>query len=122
MKLSDLSMREYLAIEFIPAFMRHSAALGTSEENIADNTIRYGFLYADAFLRAVGRQDARVKHAEDRAEKAETAVSVMLGMNGYDFHAKIALKEIWEFLGVANQTAAMEKLHDWHDELRMHQS
>lgn len=111
MKLSEISYREYLAIEFLPAFMRYQSTLGQSENEIAERTARYAFLYADAFLRVAGRENDRVAHAEARAEKAETSVAVMLGMNGEkDFHARVALKEIWELLGVDNQTDAMEKL------------
>ena len=109
MKLSELSYREYLAIEFLPAFVRHSAALGQTEAEIAENTARYAFVYADAFLRVVGREDHRLATAYMNEKRANEQVSLLLNMNG-DFAPRVALLEIWETLGVTHQTAAMEKL------------
>lgn len=111
MKLSELSYREYLAIEFLPAFMRHYSALGGSEDEIAENTARYAFRYADAFLRVVGKEYDKVTSAERRAERAEAQTALLLNMNeDGNSSARIALLQIWEFLGVTNQTEAMEAL------------
>lgn len=110
MKLSELSYREYLAIEFLPAFMRHSAALGQTEAEIAENTARYAFVYADAFLRVVDREDHRLATAYMNEKRANEQVSLLLNMNNGDFAPRVALLEIWETLGVTNQSAAMEKL------------
>ncbi len=111
MKFSELSYREYLAIDFLPAFMRHSAALGETTEQIAENTAKFAFAYADAFLRVAGQEYAKVAEAERRTEKAEAQVSLLLNMNeDGNIHLRIALLEIWEFIGVKDQTAAMEAL------------
>ena len=56
-------------------------------------------------------QDHKAKAAE--AEKLEIRVDALLNMNeDGQFPARVALLQIWEFLGVNNQTAAMQKLRD----------
>lgn len=113
MKLSEISYREYLAIEFLPAFMRYQSALGSSEKEIAESNARYAFVYADAFLRVAGQENDRIAQAEKRAADAETKFEVLQSIHvnmGEDFASRIALAQIWELLGVDNQTAAMLKL------------
>lgn len=110
MKLSEISYREYLAIEFLPAFMRYQSALGNSEKEIAENNARYAFLYADAFLRVAGQENDRIAQAEKRAADAETKFEVLQSIHvnmGEDFASRIALTQIWESLGVDNQTHCM---------------
>lgn len=77
MKLSELSYREYLAIEFLPAFLRHASVLGNSEIEIAENSAKFAFLYADAFLRVAGRELDKIAAAEARAERSDNAHQVL---------------------------------------------
>ena len=109
MKLSELSYREYLAIEFLPALMRHYSALGDNETEIAERTAHYAFLYADAFLRVVGKYHDEVAEAHQRAFRAETAADVLRSMDS-DVPRRVALEELWQMLGVTNQTMAISKL------------
>ena len=105
MKLSEISYRDYIAIEALCVVRQIS---DKSPKDLARETAKRAYLIADAMLEHAGKYENRVKHAEARAEKAETSVAVMLGMNGEkDFHARVALKEIWEALGVDNQTHCM---------------
>jgi hypothetical protein len=106
MKLSELSYREYVALEVLPAFA------GSTDDKDA---VCRAFGVADSFLSAVGKTEDRVKHLEDRATRAEakfdTLQSIHVNM-GEDFGSRIALTEIWEFLGATNQTEAMSRLRN----------
>lgn len=62
-------------------------------------------------------EEHKAKAAE--AEKLEIRVSVLLNMNeDGQFAPRAALSDIWEFLGVNNQTAAMEILRRNEEILR----
>ena len=110
MKLSELSKREYIAIEAL-SVLRHISDI--SPETLAEETAKRAYLIADAMLKQTGLHEDRVKHAEDRAAQAETKFETLQSIHvnmGEGFGARIALTDIWELLGVNNQTAAMEKL------------
>lgn len=104
MKFSDLTYREYIALEVFPRFV------GSMSD---DEAARRAFSAADAFLKRVGKEMDKVATAEQRAEEAELQVSLLLNMNASeDFATRVALLEIWTLLGASNQTAAMEKLRE----------
>jgi hypothetical protein len=103
MKLSELSYREWIAIE---------ALRGTAASDVpADSLVAFAFGIADEFLAACGKRNQEIEILRQRAEKAETRVSVLLNMNeDRQLPARVALSQIWERLGVDNQTAAMQAL------------
>ena len=109
MKLSELSYREYIALEVFPTIIART--------HVDELAARRAFSAADAFLREVGKENDKVASAERRAEKVEAQVSLLLNMNeDGNFASRVALLEIWEFIGVDNQTAAMEALRArWAD-------
>jgi hypothetical protein len=115
MKLSELSFADHAAVEILPALVRHFSYLGDRPEVEA---VRYAYRLADALAIERDTRNAVRDHEREqlrlRVERAETSVSVLLNM-GEDFAARVALCEIWEFLGVKNQTAAMQLLRDWKD-------
>jgi len=92
MKLSDLSPREHIALEVYPSLV-------ATGKLTANEAAWLAFGHADAFLKRVGRENDKV--AEIKRE-----------CDGGDFTARVALTQIWELLGVDNQTAAMAKLRD----------
>lgn len=60
----------------------------------------------------------KAKAAE--AEKIETKISVLLNMNeDGNFTVRVALMQIWEALGVKDQTAAMQKLRDLQEGVKI---
>ncbi len=106
MKFSDISYREYIALEIFHCFIDDDGASAAVCAQAA-------FRYADAFLECAGKQDKRVEHAEQRAQEAETKFEVLQSIHvnmGEDFAARVALTEVWKALGVDNQTEAMQKL------------
>lgn len=107
MKLSELSYREYIALEVLGPI----ASMGNM--NYGD-AVEKAFGVANAFLRHVGKHDDKIKALTLRAERAEASNSILLNM-GEDgkFSVRVALKEIWEVLGAKNQTEAMEALRSW---------
>ena len=100
MKLSELSFREYIALEAIG----HLA--GTMPDK--DAALR-AFTLADEFLKRAGREYDKIAEIKRECDRLEAQVSLLLNMGGIE---RIALLELWEFLGVNNQTAAMQKLRD----------
>lgn len=102
MKLSELSFREYIALEMIKTFF------GTMSDQ--DAALR-SFEAADAFLKRAGREQDKIAEIKRECDKLETQVSILLNMNeDGNFAYRVALMEIWEFLGVRNQTEAMALL------------
>lgn len=102
MKLSDISYREYIAIKVFPQLV------GSMLDNEA---VWRAFGAADAFLKQAGKEYDKVLQAEQRAEKAETTISVLLNMDK-DFGLRTALLQLWEMLGSDNQTLAVQRLRD----------
>jgi len=108
MKLSELSYREYLAIEVFPRFVG----------SMPDSEAAWrAFGAADAFLKRAGTEQDKITAAEKRAAEAEQALEVMrdyifLDINGTTLSDRVALTSIWDMLGVSNQTAAMQKLRE----------
>ena len=115
MKLADLSYREYIALEVLPSFAGH----------IADDEAAWrAFGVADAFLKRCGKEQNKIKEAEERAKLADLRCVVLsdqlshvMSKSDGDFAASIALRSIWDFLGVTDQTAAMQMLRDAFPEL-----
>lgn len=108
MRLSDLSYREYIALEVLP-----SCAATYPDKD----AIWRAFGLADAFMKYVGKENDKIAAAEQRAIDAETKFDVLQSIHvnmGEDFAARIALTDIWEFLGVNNQTQAMQALRGDH--------
>lgn len=104
MKFSELSYREYIALEVLPVL---------ADKINAQSAVAQAFLAADAFLKECGKENDNLAAAKRRAEKAETSVSILLNMNEEgNFTPRVALLQIWEFLGVEDQAAAMQKLCD----------
>lgn len=102
MKLSELSYREYLAIEFVPAF---------ANTLMDKEAVWRAFCLADEFLKRAGREHDKVAEIKRECDRLEAQVSLLLNMSE-DFAPRVALLEIWETLGVTHQTAAMEKLRE----------
>jgi hypothetical protein len=100
MKLSELSFREYIALEALPAFA------GTMLDK--DAAWR-AFSLADQFLKRAGREHDKIASIKRECDKLEIQNSLLLNM-GEDPASRIALLQIWEFLGVKNQTEAMDRL------------
>jgi hypothetical protein len=102
MKFSELSYREYIAMEVF------SRIVGSMPD---DKAAWRAFGAADAFLKRAGIEQNKIKAAEERAERAESQVGLLLNMSD-DFAARVALLSIWEKLDARNQTEAMQKLAD----------
>lgn len=104
MKLSELSYREYIALEVISAIVaRGGMSFGDAAKK--------AFGTADAFLKECGKNRDEIAEIKRECDRLETQVSVLLNM-GEDFAARVALTQIWEELGVSNQTDAMAALRD----------
>lgn len=100
MKLSELSFREYIALEALPAFA------GTMLDKAA---AWRAFSLADEFLKRAGREHDKVAEIKRECDKLEIQNSLLLNM-GEDPAARIALLQIWELLDVENQTECMALL------------
>jgi hypothetical protein len=108
MKLSELSMREYIALEVLPGFV----AQGMLDRDAAFRA----FGLADEFLKRAGREHdkiASIKRECDRLE-AQNSLLLNIGEPG-NFGPRVALLEIWELLGAKNQTEAMDTLRSWNE-------
>lgn len=105
MKLSELSYREYIALEALPPLVG----------KISDtDAVWRAFSVADAFLKHAGRQNElathRIGEQTRRAEAAEATVELLRFNAKGQIVPQIALDQIWKFLGVSDQAAAMEVL------------
>lgn len=108
MKLSKLSLRDQIAIRALPGIL---ARFDTRGPRMA---ARRAYASADKMLFHMDMRDHEIETLTRRAEKAEASVSSLLNMNeDGKFGVRVALSEIWEFLGVKNQTAAMQTLNFW---------
>lgn len=125
MKLSELSYREYIALEVLPSVIaataagqhRPGAGYATDAMTVDERICSDAFRLADAFMRVVGKENDKIFRAEQRAIDAETKFEALQSIHvnmGEDFAARIALTSIWEFLGVCNQTQAMQALRGDH--------
>lgn len=106
MKLSELSLRDYIAMEVFPSLVG---------KMLDKDAAWRAFTAADEFLKRAGREHELARHEIDsanrRAEKAEAQNSLLFNMDD-NFGPRVALTSIWEFLGVDNQTAAMTQLQE----------
>ncbi len=103
MKISELSYRDYIAIECIG----HCIPRARSAEAAA----HIAYQMADAMLAEAGKHNRDVEEQRERAEKAERSTTILRNMNeDGQFAPRIALEQIWVELGVDNQTAAMIEL------------
>lgn len=106
MKLSELSYRDYIAIEVLPGIVgRYSV---TKSSDAAQKAYRV----ADAMLVEAGKRDHELEELRERAEKAERTLEILRPTAPEDFILRVALDEIWLALGVNNQTVAMQKLQE----------
>lgn len=103
MKFSELSYRDYIAIECAG----HFAGIARSPQMAA--TAAYAF--ADAMLVEAGKRNHEMEELRERAATAERTNSILLNM-GENFAARVALLQIWELLDVRNQTEAMQILRE----------
>lgn len=104
MKLSELSYREYIALEVLPAIVSRG-------EKRSSEQVLAAFDVADEFLKRAGREHDKITEIKRECDKLEAQVSLLLNMNeDGNFAYRVALMEIWEFLGVRNQTEAMALL------------
>lgn len=111
MKLSELAPREHIALEVLPALV----ATGTMT---AGDAAWQAFCAADAFLKRAGRENDKITQIKRECDKLEAQNSILLNMNeDGQFIYRVALLEIWEFLGVKDQTAAMEELRQLKAEI-----
>lgn len=101
MKLSELSYRDYIAIDVV-------AHLAGKMPDKDAAWRAYGV--ADAMLAAAGKRDHELEELRKRADKAERTLEILRPTAPEDFLLRVALDEIWLALGVNNQTAAMQEL------------
>lgn len=99
MKLSELSYREYIALEVLPTFVG----------KLPDKDAAWrAFQIADQFMKCAGREHDKIAEIKRECDKLETQNSLLLNMNeDGNFPARVALLQIWELLGAKNQTEAM---------------
>lgn len=128
MKLSELSRRDYIAIEVVGDIaqltLKAMAALPGAEFN-ADTAFpiiaEKAYQLADAMIAYEGKPEWAARYEEMKVdiERLQRSNEILQSMNaeGPDWSARIALEQIWEFLGVNNQTAAMQMLRDAFPEL-----
>lgn len=114
MKLTELSKRDYIAIE---------VARGFVSLNFPDTdkwAVKRAYAFADAMI-AHESQPARDREVEDLRKSVDalrTSNEVLRNLIPHNERAATtALEQIWEFLGVTNQTAAMQMLRDAFPEL-----
>lgn len=107
MKLSDLPLRDQIALEVLPGIISAGCTHPSRAVSLAYET-------ADIMITQIKDYRCRIKEAEKLAAEAETRLEVMRAykFDGPDFSARIALIEIWEILGVNNQTHAMQDLRN----------
>lgn len=107
MKLKDLPLRDWIALEAVPG------VLAAGHIKPVDATDR-AYDIADAMLVKIDAYQCRIADAERRAREAQTELEVVRGykFDTPDFSAKIALTQLWDALGVRDQTAAMQKLRE----------
>lgn len=103
MKLSELSLREYIAMEVFPSIIADPGKYKSSNE-----AAWLAFAHADAFLKHAGREHDKIAEIKRECDRLEIQNSRLLNIG--DTRPRGALAEIWEFLGVDNQTAAMAAL------------
>jgi hypothetical protein len=113
MKLSDLSKRDYIAIEVVGHFVANPFF-------DAKKMTECAYTLADAMIAHAGAPARDHELEELRASTASLQRSNEVLRNlvpHTERAATIALEQIWEFLGVNNQTAAMQMLRDAFPEL-----
>lgn len=108
MKLSELSRRDYIAIEIVG----HLAATNRT----ADICTLQAYEIADAMIAYEGRpkRDHELEDLRDALKSAELVRDILREFAETDEQtAAIALAQIWKYLGVDNQTEAMATLREW---------
>jgi len=84
MKLSDLSYREYVALEILPAVLaataagQHNAGAGyaPSGMSVDERICSDAFRLADAFLKVAGKENDKVTSAEIRAKRSDDSLQI----------------------------------------------
>lgn len=105
MKFSELSYRDYIAIEVVG----HFAALdGFGPKGAAQHA--YGL--ADAMLAEAGKRDLEMAELREEAETAKRTLEILRPTGDGETFIRIALDQVWLLLGVNNQTHAMQKLNE----------
>ena len=112
MKFSELSYRDYIAIEVVG----HFAGSARSPQMAA--TAAYAF--ADAMLKEAGKRDHEMEELRERAALAERTLQVLRPVwaqgwtsDGVAAQASAnALSELWAELGVQNQTDALSAMRE----------
>lgn len=117
MKLSDLSLRDHIAIEALPAVIQTRAGDPPMKHlSMEEYFARKAFKISDAMITEMGKYDEILLSLQKRAEIAETTLEILrpewMKPEHKDFIASIALTELWDLLDVHNQTAAIQKLRD----------
>lgn len=127
MKLSELSRRDYIAIEVVGDIaqltLKAMAALPGAEFN--DDTAfpiiaEKAYQLADAMIAYHGKPKRDHEYAEMLATvgAAQRSNEILRQLVPHSEQAATsALTQLWEFLGVNNQTAAMQMLRDAFPEL-----
>lgn len=103
MKISELSYRDYIAIEVVPH-------LATEFDPVP--AAKHAYAVADAVLAEAGKRDHEMEELHERAVTAERTLEILRPTKPEDFLLRVALDEIWLLLGVNNQTTAMQKLRE----------
>lgn len=105
MKLSDLPLRDQIALEVLPGIISAGCTHPSSAVSLACET-------ADIMIAQIKDYRCRIKEAEKLAAESETRLNIMrqYKFEGPDFVARIALSQIWDMLDVTDQTAAVTKL------------
>jgi len=107
MKISSLPLRDQIALSTLPGII-------SADCTHPDAAVSRAYETADIMLAQIQDYQCRIKEAEQKAAKAETALSVLRAQkfDGPDFAPRIALSEIWKLLGAENQTEAMFRLRE----------
>lgn len=96
MKLSELSYREYIALEALPAFVG----------NMLDKDAAWrAFSIADEFLKRAGREHDKIAEIKRECDKLEIQNSLLRNMN-----AELAAR-------APQMTEALELIRDWPSDL-----
>jgi hypothetical protein len=112
MKFSELSFADAAALEVFPALVSQSRFFG---ENPEAAMAKCAYAHADALSAERDRRNnlrGRIVEAlRLRAERAEASAALLRNMNeDGQFGPRVALEQLWEMLGVDNQTAAAQRL------------
>ena len=111
MKLSELSKRDYIAIEVVGNFAHHM---------LDKQAVWRAYGLADAMIAYEGQpaRDHELTDLRKSVEALQRSNEILRHLVPHtEKAATIALEQIWGYLGVTNQTAAMTVLETWKSDV-----